>query len=277
MFKSMNDTLPQAISRQNPAAPQQMKTLPHCQICRSQKQAEFSGAIVNDPAGSILLECPNCGYCQLYPMPEQDAISDNNEDRYGDTTSGYFTKIDKKIHRARGRVKQIKRFAEGGKFIDVGCSGGFMTEAAREAGFDASGIEPSANTIDWAQEHYPLNNFVCGTIEADHTAAGLMPQSFDVAYCSEVIEHVADPNIFLSGIARLLKRGGVLFLTTPDVGHFRRPRDINRWDVFTPPHHCAFFTRKAMGILLEQHGFRIIGRRPAFKPGIKVFARKIGG
>ena len=100
---------------------------------------------------------------------------------------------------------------------------------------------------------------------------------FDVAYCSEVIEHVPNANRFVAAIAALMAPGGMLFLTTPDISHWRRPRDLAAWDVFVPPVHCLYFSPANLARLLGKHGLRIVHRRPAFKPGIKVLACKAGG
>ena len=100
---------------------------------------------------------------------------------------------------------------------------------------------------------------------------------YDLVYCSEVIEHSPDVNRFVAAIAPLLAPGAALFLTTPDIGHWRRPRDITAWDAFCPPSHCLYFSPANLARLLARHGLRIVRRRPAFKPGIKVLARKSAG
>src|SRR3546814_20871446 len=83
-----------------------------------------------------------------------------------------------------------------------------------------------------AREHYPLNRFFVGGIEEWVPPDGL---SCDAVCCSEVLDHVTDANRFVAPLARLMTTGGVLYLTTPDIGHWRRPRNLATWDVFTPP------------------------------------------
>ena len=99
-------------------------------------------------------------------------------------------------------------------------------------------------------------------------------EAFDVVYCSEVIEHAPDANRFAASLASLLRPGGVLYLTTPDISHWRRPREMGRWDAYTPPEHCLYFTPVSLARLLDRHGLGVVRRRFAWKPGIKVFARK---
>ena len=97
---------------------------------------------------------------------------------------------------------------------------------------------------------------------------------FDIVYCSEVIEHCPDVNRFMASIVALMAPGGMLFLTTPDISHWRRPRDIAEWDAFVPPEHCLYFNPSNLALLLTKHDLHIVRRRLALKPGIKVLARR---
>ena len=142
-------------------------------------------------------------------------------------------------------------------------------EAARESGFEAFGIDLDPVSLSYARKHFPHNQYFHGRIE-DYRDQGL----FDVIYCSEVIEHVGDANKFLAATVRLMKPGALLYLTTPDISHWRRPRDLNRWDAFCPPAHCLYFNPENLTTLLTCHGLQVIKRHWAWKPGIKFYARR---
>jgi len=94
-------------------------------------------------------------------------------------------------------------------------------------------------------------------------------------YSSEVIEHVPEVQRFVATTARLLKPGGYYFVTTPDITHWRRPRNLVDWDGFCPPSHCIYFNPKSLRGLLERHGLKVIRTRFPLKPGIKMLCRKI--
>ena len=102
----------------------------------------------------------------------------------------------------------------------------------------------------------------------------LSPDPFDVVYSSEVIEHVPDVRSFARTIARLLRPGGVLYITTPDLTHWSQPRDLHRRSGFGPPAHCVYFTPQSLIGLLDGAGFDLVRRRLAFKPGIKLICRR---
>lgn len=241
-----------------------------CQVC--------SGALHDFAAekdGCRFWRCRGCGLLAMHPPPAEAELAERYSDPDKALTRAYFAKIGSKLRRARGRARLIARRmgARRGRFLDVGCSGGFMTEAARELGFEAHGVDPDAASVAWARERWPRNRYYAGRLEGDAVPADLR---FDAAYCSEVLEHVADAGAFMAALSARLAPGALLYLTTPDAGHWRRPRNLLEWDVFTPPHHCLFFTADALARLLARHGLRQVERRPAFKPGLKVLARKEG-
>jgi SAM-dependent methyltransferase len=221
--------------------------------------------------------CADCGLVFLTPMLDDAALAALYANPDSGGTRAYFRKEASKLRRARGRVRHLAKAVAGGpndrRFLDVGCSGGFMTQAALEAGFKPTGIDPDGDAVAHAREHYPGPEYIVGGL-AD--VAGQFLDGFDAVYCSEVLEHVADANAFMGAIAGVMNVGGVLYLTTPDIGHWRRPRKLADWDVFTPPHHCLFFSIGNLTQLFRRHGLEIYHRQWAFKPGLKVLARKMG-
>lgn len=218
-----------------------------------------------------LYRCGDCATVYLHPMPDEAALAALYTDAYDGALSGYFSKVDKKLRRSRARMKRLARRVPGGRFLDVGCNGGFMVEAARERGFDAHGVELDPVSLRYAREHYPANAYFEGRIE-DYAP----DTPFDLIYSSEVIEHVPEVSDFVAAIARLLKPGGMFYVTTPDISHWRRPRRLADWDGFCPPSHCVYFTRSSLKALLARHGLETVHTGFAWKPGIKILARKVG-
>lgn len=198
-------------------------------------------------------------------------------DAYDGASTGYFSKPESKIRRSLIRVRIIEKFAgkTGGSFLDVGCSGGFMVEAAHQRGFNAWGVELDLVSVEYARTHYPANTYFHGLIgDFVPTDSNGTPVKFNAAYCCEVIEHVPQPQDFLRDIHRLMEPGAILYLTTPDISHWRRPRDLAKWDGFCPPAHCLYFTPASLTALAQRCGFELIQRRPAWKPGIKLVLRR---
>lgn len=229
------------------------------------------GAHYHSHDGIDLHQCAACETVYMHPLPSAETIAGFYDNSYDGASTGYFAKVDKKMKRSRGRIKYLSRFVPEGAFLDIGSNGGFMVEAAREHGYQATGVEIDSVSVDYAREHYPQNEFFTGTVE-EYADSG---KQFDLAYCSEVIEHVPDVQGFVAATAKLLRPGAVLFVTTPDISHWRRPRTLTDWDAYCPPSHCVFFTPDSLAGLFDRHGFRVRKRRPAFKPGIKLVLERI--
>jgi 2-polyprenyl-6-hydroxyphenyl methylase/3-demethylubiquinone-9 3-methyltransferase len=98
--------------------------------------------------------------------------------------------------------------------LDVGCGGGLLAEPLARQGFAVLGIDAAGEAIAAASAHAAQKNqrpaYRCATAE-ELEAEGA---AFDVVTAMEIVEHVADRELFLRSCAALLKPGGLLFLAT---------------------------------------------------------------
>jgi 2-polyprenyl-6-hydroxyphenyl methylase/3-demethylubiquinone-9 3-methyltransferase len=95
--------------------------------------------------------------------------------------------------------------------LDVGCGGGLIAEPMTRLGAKVTGIDASEKNINVAKFHAEqMNlkiNYLCATPEK-------LNEQFDVILCLEIIEHVADVDLFIKSCAKLLKKNGVIFFAT---------------------------------------------------------------
>ena len=174
------------------------------------------------------------------------------------------------MRRATRRLNRLKKIMPVGTFIDIGCNIGFTVEAARRLGYDATGLELDVETVKQAQVRFQQAEFMAGTA-MDMAITG---RRFDIVYCTDVLEHVIDVQYFAKTLAQLTRPGGILFLSTPDAGHWRVPRDFLAWNEVKPPQHLCWFTRQSLTRLLEDAGFSIRSFAFNLKPGLKVTATR---
>jgi SAM-dependent methyltransferase len=217
--------------------------------------------------GFELFSCAACGTVYIHPRPTEAFLRDfyQGQNRY------YFDKVAKKLRRARNRLRWLRWFVRGGRFLDIGCHGGFAVEAAREAGFAACGLDLDADAIDYARRQYPRNTYYnasIGDVARDHAG------EFSLIHCAEVIEHVPDGRGFAAAAFTLLRPGGYFYLTTPDISHWRRPKDVLAWNRFVPPEHLTYYNPDSLKLLLRQAGFAIVARKLSLKPQLNLLARK---
>jgi SAM-dependent methyltransferase len=214
------------------------------------------------------VRCSGCGFIWVNPTPSEADLAAFYS-HYRGTTS-YAAKRDKKIRRSLRRIRKLAKQVPGRRFLDVGCNLGFAIEAARLAGFTATGIDVDPHAVSLARAQFPEASFHVGAVEAMVETG----ETFDLVHCSEVIEHLPDVRPFARALADLTRPGGALFLTTPDAGHIRRPRNFLEWDAVKPPEHLCWFTRKNVRMLFEGLGFDPIRFLFNLKPGIKMVATK---
>lgn len=218
--------------------------------------------------------CGSCGFAWLDPMPEGDAVALRDGQRahgHGYIRSYSGRKLASKYWRSGLRALLLRRHMPGRRLLDVGSNVGIMVAAARALGLDAEGIEINPDLVAAARRRVPRARLHCGTIEE----AGLAPASFDGVYCSEVIEHVPETGRFIDAVARVLRPGGALFLTTPSLHEYAGVD--GRWRDLGAPDHKLYFSHDNIAIFLDRHGFELRARPGGTATGIKVIARRRGG
>lgn len=103
----------------------------------------------------------------------------------------------------------------GRRVLDVGCGGGLLSEALNGQGADVVAIDLAEELLEVARLHLlESGREVDYRRSSAEDLADAEPGSFDVITCMEMLEHVPDPASVLSAMARLLKPGGQLFLST---------------------------------------------------------------
>ena len=103
---------------------------------------------------------------------------------------------------------------DGLTLLDVGCGGGLLSEPLARMGAIVTGIDASEKNIGTARAHAAQSDveidYRCSTAE-DLMAAG---ETFDIVLSLEVVEHVADVDLFLDSCTALVRDGGAMILAT---------------------------------------------------------------
>ncbi|OYU38099.1 MAG: bifunctional 3-demethylubiquinol 3-O-methyltransferase/2-polyprenyl-6-hydroxyphenol methylase [Pseudorhodobacter sp. PARRP1] len=103
---------------------------------------------------------------------------------------------------------------KGLRVLDIGCGGGLLSEPMARLGADVVGADAAPRNIPVAQVHAAQSGLA---IDYRHTTAEDLAASgeqFDVVLNMEVVEHVADPQGYLTACQLLLKPGGLMICST---------------------------------------------------------------
>ncbi|WP_138466463.1 bifunctional 2-polyprenyl-6-hydroxyphenol methylase/3-demethylubiquinol 3-O-methyltransferase UbiG [Poseidonocella sp. HB161398] len=113
-----------------------------------------------------------------------------------------------------GRDRRRPRAFEGLKVLDIGCGGGLLCEPLARLGAEVTGADAAERNIPVAKLHAEQSGL---EIDYRHTTAEAIAEGgerFDVVLAMEVVEHVADPQEFLTVCAGLAKPGGLVIVST---------------------------------------------------------------
>ena len=100
------------------------------------------------------------------------------------------------------------------RVLDIGCGGGLLSEPMARLGADVVGADAAERNIPVARVHAEQSGLV---IDYRHTTAEALAaagERFDVVLNMEVVEHVADPQAYLTACQELLKPGGLMICST---------------------------------------------------------------
>lgn len=176
-----------------------------------------------------------------------------------DEVSGEFYWNETRLERSESYQHPVYRLAgkliaRGGiaRVIDVGC--GVATKLAQlhrlHPGIDYVGIDQPA-TIDFCSKRYRFGRWIADDLEApDPGIAGL---AGDLVICSDVIEHVRDPDVLLAYLRRRTAKGGRVLLSTPE-RDLLRGRDC---DHSPNRYHVREWNRDELQAYLRASGFVI--------------------
>jgi 2-polyprenyl-6-hydroxyphenyl methylase/3-demethylubiquinone-9 3-methyltransferase len=111
-------------------------------------------------------------------------------------------------------LRQGKIDSQSTRTLDVGCGGGLLAEEFAVMGFPVTGIDPSDKSLAAARVHAAQRGLPIDYCLGSGASLPFEEESFELAYCCDVLEHIPNWDAVIGEIARVLKRGGVLFYDT---------------------------------------------------------------
>ena len=160
-------------------------------------------------------------------------------------------------------VESIRRLGIGptnrkGCALDLGCGEGYFTNALAEMGFDCVGVDISEKVLAENRQKYPTLRFEFQDLQQP---LNFDDHSFDLVWCSEVLEHLCDPLHTIKEIERVLCVGGGSIVTVPYHGLLKNVLIAlfafeRHYDPEYP--HVQYFTRNTLSRLFEKAGLKVM-------------------
>jgi len=179
------------------------------------------------------------------------------------TLNGSFTPA--RVTYFRGVLDRIGCDPAGLRAVDIGCGGGFLAEEFDRLGCRVVGIDPSEVSIGTAQRHASTTGRNIGYAVAEGERLPLADASAEIAYCCDVLEHVADLDRVIEQTARVLKPGGIYLFDTINrtraskVFFVKLPQEWRLTRVIDTAAHSwpMFITPVELEGCLRRHGLRL--------------------
>jgi 2-polyprenyl-6-hydroxyphenyl methylase/3-demethylubiquinone-9 3-methyltransferase len=113
-----------------------------------------------------------------------------------------------------GRDPRSAKPLDGLRILDIGCGGGLLCEPMARLGAEVVGADASETNIEIARLHAAESGVKIDYRATTAEALAEAGEQFDVILNMEVVEHVADVDLFVSKCAEMVKPGGIMFVAT---------------------------------------------------------------
>jgi 2-polyprenyl-3-methyl-5-hydroxy-6-metoxy-1,4-benzoquinol methylase len=248
---------------------------PTCYLCGAWGKPLYAG--LTDRLYSIpgvwrlvSCSCADCGLVWLNPLPSKQDIGKAYANYFTHSTEdvqasnrtyqiwvrlGYIYHLFLRVVgiyqlRQRARRMYLDRL-QPGRLLDVGCGDGHWLAEMRLEGWQVEGQELDDKAAEVARSQYNLTVHLGALADLN-----LPTDTYDAIVLSHVVEHVHDPIDLLNRCHRLLKRGGVLTVVTPNLKSYGHQSFRQNWVALDPPRHLYLFTSQTLSQIAARAGFK---------------------
>lgn len=210
----------------------------------------FSARRIPDRLHFQIVKCNSCGLVRsnpIIPLQYLKKLYKESKFTYGEevknlqlTYGSYLKRLDD-----YGALK--------GKLLEIGCGNGFFLKQALELGYkEVWGVEPSKDAISKASAKLK-NHIVC-----DIFRPGIFtPNQFNVICFFQVLDHIVDPNQFLSECYQILKPGGLILCINHDIGAWTAGILKDKSPIIDVE-HTYLYDKKTIKKIFEKNKFRVL-------------------
>lgn len=213
----------------------------NCPVCSSSQLHPVKGY-----EHAFLTKCSDCGMIFTAKQPsiqEQEAFYKDGYD-----LTRFYSPITKK--RYEELLSEFETYKQTGRILDIGAGYGFFLEEAKNKGWDVYGTELTDEVVSICEQKGITMH------KGELKTAGFPDNHFDVIVMIEAIEHVTNVGEMIGEVYRILRPGGLVYITTPNFNALNRYRLKEKYDVISYPLHLSYFTPGTLKKLFEKRNFK---------------------
>ncbi len=201
------------------------------------------------------LKCQGCGLVFLSPHPdEKEILRFYEQDYYGEGPQKFHSWLETpRLFCAWNRMRRVRKlFPRPGKAIDIGCGPGTFLQLLKREGWECHGTELTEESASRASRlGIPVS---VGEIDENR----FPPHSFDLITLWHVLEHLPSPLKTLKTITRLLKKGGIVAISTPNIDSLQAEVGRGQWFHLDPPRHLYLYSPRTLEQMIGSFGFLLL-------------------
>jgi SAM-dependent methyltransferase len=195
--------------------------------------------------------CASCGSAVTGgAAPPPDAYESGQYSPARPRMEGPVAAFQRVVTRQPARFLKRAGLAPGARVLDVGAGPGRLVSALRDAGYDATGIEPSRRSAALARQ--------AGIDVERRELFEHADSSLDAAVMWHVLEHLDDPPEALATVRGWLRPGGLLLVGVPNLASLQAEIAGPGWLHLDAPRHRVHFTADGVRRLLVRSGFEVV-------------------
>jgi len=211
-----------------------------------------------------IAECSVCSLRFTQDVPGKDSIGPYYKSEeyisHTNTSKGLINRLYQTVRKRTLKQKRnlIQNFTglQKGSLLDVGSGTGAFVNEMKLSGWKIKGLEPDADARKIGKQEYKLE------LEDSSSFYELPAYSYDAITMWHVLEHVHELHDYLSKLKSLLKAEGKLFIAVPNFTSKDAAIYREYWAAYDVPRHLYHFSPKAMQVLMEKHGLKILKHQP---------------
>lgn len=211
-----------------------------CLLCNSTDLIELP-----EFSKDYLTKCRKCSFVFCKRVPTNQELTDVYKGYPRNHNISPIT-----IKRYHELLDTFEPYKKTNKILDIGCGDGYFLQEAKNRGWQVYGTEFTDNAFEIGKKKGIIMHQ--GVLDPQNYAAN----DFDIITSFEVIEHINNPQPEIHNIKKILRQGGLFYVTTPNFNSVSRFLSKEKWNIVCYPEHLSYYTTGSMNRFLKNEGFK---------------------